>query len=158
MRAFDQPRYIRDDKATIVTHTHNTEVGRERREWIIRDLRPRRRHARDKGRLAGVRITNQSDVREQLQLEAELLLFARLAGLYFARRTIRRSRKMRIPETAASALRDQDSVALVCEIGEQDAGSVFGALEHERAGRDRQLQVLAVTPGAVRAFPIATAI
>ena len=46
---------------------------------------------------------DQSDVREQLQLEAKVLLFARFARLHLARRAIGRGGELRVAEAAAAA-------------------------------------------------------
>ena len=57
------------------------EVRHQRGERVVGDLRPRGRDARDQRRLAGVREADQADVGQQLQVEAEVLLFAGQPGL-----------------------------------------------------------------------------
>ena len=45
-RALDQPRHVRHRRAVTGPARHHAEVGLERRERIVRDLRPRRDRAR----------------------------------------------------------------------------------------------------------------
>ena len=47
VRAFDQAGHVGDDEAAIAAQLHDAEVGRQRRERVVRDLRAaRRRRAR----------------------------------------------------------------------------------------------------------------
>ena len=57
----------------------DAEIRRQRRERVVGDLRAGRRDARDQRRLAGVREADQADVGEQLQLEPQVLVLARLS-------------------------------------------------------------------------------
>ena len=52
VRAFDQSWHIGHDEAAIVAQPHDAEIGRERRERIVGDLRTRGGDARDQRRLA----------------------------------------------------------------------------------------------------------
>ena len=47
MGALDEPRDVGRDERAAVPGAHDAEVGDERREGIVRDLRPRGAHARD---------------------------------------------------------------------------------------------------------------
>ena len=111
MRALDQSGHVGDHEAAVVAEADHAEIRRQRREGIVGDLRTRRRHARDERRLAGVREADEADVGEQLQLEPQILFLARLAGLHFARRPIRRRREVRVAHAAAAAARDEDALA-----------------------------------------------
>ena len=73
-----RPGHVGDDEAAIVAQRHDAEVGRERRERVVGDLRTRRGDPRDQRGLAGVGESDQADVGNQLQLQPKLLLFARL--------------------------------------------------------------------------------
>src|SRR5688572_6033346 len=90
VRALDQPRQVGDHEAAVVAEGDDAEVWRERGERIVRDLRPRRRDARDQRRLAGVREPDKADVGEQLELQRQELLLARLTRLGPARSSIGR--------------------------------------------------------------------
>ena len=86
--AFDETRHVGDDEAAVVAQPHDAEIGRQRRERIIRDLRPRRGHPGNERRFAGIGESDEPDVGEQLQLEPQIFFFARLARLHLARRAI----------------------------------------------------------------------
>ena len=79
VRSFDQTGDIGDDEAAEVVELHHAELRFERRERIVRDLGPRRREARNERGFAGVRESDQSHIGEQLQLEPQPALVARLA-------------------------------------------------------------------------------
>ena len=53
------------------------QVRLERRERIVRDLRPRRRDPRNQCGFAGVREAHQTDVRQKLQFQPQIALFTR---------------------------------------------------------------------------------
>src|SRR6185369_1289462 len=93
----------------------------QRRERIVRDLRTRGRYSRDKCRLSRIRKTDESNVRQQLQLELKIQLLALASSLMIARRAIRRSREVRVAETAAAATRRQPAIAVVTKVVQQVA-------------------------------------
>ena len=62
----------------MVANFHYAKVRLERGKWIIRDLRPHGGKSRDQSGFSGVRKPNQAYVGQQLQLEPERSLFARL--------------------------------------------------------------------------------
>ena len=103
VRAFDEPGHVGDDEAAVVAQADDAEIRRQRGERVVGDLRPRRRDARDQRRLAGVGEANEPDVGEQLQLEPQILVFAGLARLDFARRAVGRRREARVAHAAAAA-------------------------------------------------------
>ena len=111
VRAFDQARHVGDHEAAVVAQADHAEIRRQRRERVVGDLRPRRRDARDQRGLAGVGETDEPDVGEQLQLETEILFFARLARLHFSRRAVRGRREPRVAHAAASAAGDEHALA-----------------------------------------------
>src|SRR6185503_2258569 len=110
MRAFDQTGNVGDDEAAIAAQRDDAKIWRQRREWIVGNLRPRRGNHRDECRLARVRKSHESDIRQQLQREMQIERFAGLAGLMLARRAIGRRRKVRVAQPAASALREPDAL------------------------------------------------
>src|ERR1041385_6865865 len=119
VRTFDQSGYVGDHESTKATEIDNTEMRLQRRERVISDLRPRRGNSRDKSRLPRIRKPNQPNVREQLQLELQVQLFALASGLMVARRAIRRSREVRVAKTAAATARRQPAIAVVAQVVQQ---------------------------------------
>ena len=117
--AFDQARYVGDDEAAILAQPDDAEIRCERGEWIVGDLRTSRGDPRDERRFARVRIPDEPDIGQELQLEAEVFLFARLAGLDLPRRAVRRCREVRVAETSAAASGDEHALSLLGKIGEQ---------------------------------------
>jgi hypothetical protein len=80
-RTFNQPRYIRNNEVSVVIKSHNTEVGFESREGIIRDFWLRCRDHTDQRALAGVWKPDQSNVSHQLELKLQPPLFTMLSLL-----------------------------------------------------------------------------
>src|SRR6185369_6681390 len=105
MRAFNQTRNVRDDKRTKVSEIDHAEVRFQRGERVVGNLWTSRGNSRDESRLARVRKTHQTNIREQLQLELQLALFALAAALVITRRTVCRTGEVRVAKTAAAAAR-----------------------------------------------------
>ena len=89
MGAFDQARDIRQHQGRILVQAGNAQVGFEGGERVSADLGTRRRDRRQKGRFAGIGRTDDADIGDQLELQAQVALFARLALLRQARRLVR---------------------------------------------------------------------
>ena len=122
VRSFDEAGDVGDDERLIVIRAHDAQVGDQRRERIVRNLRLGRADDRDQRRLAGVWQADDSDIGDQLQLDEKLALFARVARLGEARRLTRGRREVLVSPPAAPALRHQHPLALLREVGENDAG------------------------------------
>ena len=148
-RALDESRDVGDDVA-VLARLHHSEVRHERRERVVRDLRPRRGHARDQGRLAHRREPDERGVRQQLQLERDPAFLGRLAELREGRRAARRRHEVRVAAPAAAAARHDDALARVREVGDEPPGLLVA---HDRAERDGKHEVLA--DGAVHAAALA---
>src|SRR5829696_1044579 len=88
MSSFDQSRYVGNDEGTKVTEIHYTQMRFQSGERIIRNLWTRRRHRRNKRRLARVWKTHQTNISEQLQLELQVQLLSLASGLMVARSAI----------------------------------------------------------------------
>src|SRR4051794_5887167 len=93
-RAFDEPGDVGDDELAPVRRLDRAEHGRQRRERVLRDLRPRVRDAREERRLARVRETDEGCVGEELEAQLDLFLLAGKADLGVARRLPGRAREM----------------------------------------------------------------
>ena len=113
MRALDQSRNIGDDERPVIAVVggDDAQVRLERGEGVIGDLGPRGRDARNQRGLAGVRETDQSDIGQQLQLEAELVFFAGTAVLVLGGRLMRRRGEARVALAAAAAACDDETIA-----------------------------------------------
>ena len=158
VRALDQAGHIGDDEAAVVAQRDHAQVRRERRERVVGDLRTRRGDARDQRGLAGVGESDQADVSDQLQLQAQIPLFARLAWLGPPRRAIGRRDEPRIATPAASALGDEEALALRREVGEEPRLVPGSQLSRNwRAERHLDLEVLSRLAGLVRALAVLAA-
>src|SRR5205807_6964497 len=87
--AFDQSGNVCDHKRAKVAEVHHAQVRLEGGKRIVSNLRTRRRNFRDQGRFPGIGKTNQPHVREQLEFELKLKLFAQTAFLMIAWRPVR---------------------------------------------------------------------
>ncbi len=164
MRAFDQAGQIGDDErapAHVPTFSrsavggNHAEARLERGKRIIGDFRTRRGNARNQRGFARVRKTHQTHVGQQLQFEAQVALLAGLALFGFARRLMPGLGEMLVAAPAAPALREQNALAGLGQIGKPLAGSSIG--DHG-ADRHQQNHVRAGMAGAVRAFAVAAAV
>ena len=103
-RALDDARDVRHDEVLLLAHGDHAQIGHEGREVVVGDLRTGCRcHAQQRG-LADVRKADQTDVREQLELEHDVALDARQTRLRKARRLTGRGREMRVAPAAVAAL------------------------------------------------------
>ena len=153
MRAFDQSRYVCNHERAKVSEIYDAEVRLERGERIIRDLRTRCRHGRDKRRLPCVGEAHQTDVCEQLEFELQLDLFSLASALMVARRAIGGSREVRISKPAAAAARRQPAIAVVTEIVQQVAGCCVKDLCPDW---NSNYQIVAIMSGTIRSLTVRT--
>jgi len=160
VRALNQTGHVGDDEASVVTQTYHAKIRRERRKRVVGNLGPRRRDARDERRLARVGKPDEADVGQELQLQAQELVLARLARLDFARRAIGRCREPRVAHPAAAALGNQHALAFARQVGQELWFRVFvgGLLVDQRADWHRQLEIGAAVSGAVRTLTVVAAL
>ena len=97
------------------------------------------------------------DVGEQLQLEAEELLFPGPAGFGSPRRAVGGADEPRVSASAASAARDQDTLAFLGQVGEQMQVAVVGLLVHERADGHGDVEIGGGLSRPIRALAVLTA-
>src|SRR3954468_23368667 len=100
MRTFDQPGNVGYNEGPIAGEPDDAEVGNQRGERVVRNLWPRRRDPRDHRRLAGVWKSHKADICEELQLQSQILFFARQSWLRLPRCAIRRCGKGGVAVTA----------------------------------------------------------
>src|SRR6185437_2805933 len=117
--ALDDARNIGDDERAPVAQLYDAQVGAERGEGIVSDLRAGgRNHGKERG-LARVRLADEADVGDELELELERAGFAVFARLVFARRLMRGGGEVGIAFAAAAAARDDDSLAVLEHFAEE---------------------------------------
>src|SRR6185503_2491944 len=126
-RTLDETRNVRNDELAIV-ETCDAEIGDERRERVVRDLRARAGQRSEQRRLAGVRQAREPHIREELQFEVDLSALALAAVLGDPRRLSRAGRETRVAFSAGSAARDDELLARRGEIGHRLAGR---AVDHQ---------------------------
>ena len=88
VRPFDQPGHVGDDERAIAAQPDDAEVRHERGERIVGDLRPAAEMREIIVDLPAFGIADQPDVGQQLQVQPEILLFARQPRLRLARRAV----------------------------------------------------------------------
>ena len=155
MRSLDDAGNVGHDEGPRVAHLHDAKIRCERRERIIGDLRARGRDHREERGLAGVRLADESDVGDQLQLEFKRLELAFLARLPFPRRLMRCGRKERVSLASAPALGDADLLSVVEHV--RDPLARFAIADH-RARRHWHDHVLPRAPRLVRPHPVLAAL
>src|SRR5262245_44063219 len=143
MSALDQPGKVGHHEAPLSIEIDNAQVGLEGSERIGGDPRSGPRDASEQRRLAGVGWSHQPNIGDQLELELESPLLARLTGIRIPGRLTRRRGKLGVPTAAAPTFRGQPPRPGLHEIGQDLAG--LGILDH-RPGRNFDLEVLPVPP------------
>src|SRR5437899_8015893 len=151
MRTLDQARNIGEDELAAVDLDH-AELGMQRRERVVGDLRLGRAHRREEGRLARVGQPDNARVRNQLQAQPDRELLAGLAGIGMARRTVGRTLEMGVAEAALAAARDHRPLSYIREVCEQGLTVLLVDL---RAGRHLQHDIVAACAVAVFAHAAA---
>ena len=123
-RTFDEPRNVREHELVIL-EPHDTEVGNQRGERIVRDLGLRRAHGRDQRGLPGVGKSDERGVGHEAEFELDPALLAVLTLFREARRPPRVGEKPSVPAATAPAVRGQPPVAVTHEIGDDLARTVL---------------------------------
>ncbi len=138
VRAFDQTGNIRENQVAVVNH-RDAEIRDQRSERVIRDLGARGSHRRQQGGFAGIRQTDDADIREQFQFERDPTLRPWFAFLGPARRLIRGTRERGIAAPAAPAAREDHARVRVHQIADQFAGF---SIAHEGPARHINQQII----------------
>ncbi len=128
VRALDESGDIRHNEADFtlrIANRDHSKIGLERGERIIRNLRPRRRDARDQRGLAHVRISHESHVREQLQLEAVSMFLARTPRFVLSRGLMHRCSEARIAASAAASAGNHETLIGLRKLEDFLAGLVI---------------------------------
>src|SRR6056297_3909171 len=117
-----------------VVDTHHTEVGHQRGEGVVSDLRSRRRQRGDQTRLTGTGETHESDIGNGLQFEDDI---ARLSGFTEQREAgglTPRRRKGGVAQPTAAPACDDESLPIAHQICEHFtvAGSDDGSARYSK--------------------------
>ena len=151
-RTLDNTGDIGHDERHALIHIDDAEIRVQRGEVVVCDLRAGiGRDGQQRG-LADIREADKADIRQQLQLQHDLVLLAGQAGLGKARHLTGRRGKMLVAPATAAALAE-DKVRIVGHILDD---LVRCGIAHDRTARDLNDKVLAALAGAARALPVLT--
>ncbi|OQA37974.1 MAG: hypothetical protein BWY52_03316 [Chloroflexi bacterium ADurb.Bin325] len=147
VRALDEAGDVGPDHIAAVEQ-HHAKLGFERREGIVGHLGPRRADPAQQSGLARVRRADDAHVGQQLELQVQPALLARLAVLRDARGLVDGRAERSVAAAAAAGPRDQRLLARLGQIRQQKAG-----LDIARHGPDGHAedQILALGAGLVLA-------
>jgi hypothetical protein len=149
--AFDQPRNVGEHELVLV-EAHDAEVGHQRGERVVGDLRLGRAHCRDQRRLARVREADDRGIGHELQLESQPAVLAVLALLGERGRPPRVREELRVAAAALPAPGCEPEIAVMQEVGQHRAVAVA----HNRAFGDVDDQVGPARAVALVATPVHT--
>src|SRR6185436_6506860 len=154
---FDQARDVRHDETPVIGQAHNAKIRAERGEWIVRDLGLGFGDPGNQRALAGVRIPDEADVREELQPQPEYALLAREARFGAPRRAIRRGCERRVSSASSSAARDEHAVSDVAQVGQRNQFVAMLVVD-DGPRRNLEFHVRAAVTGAVGAQAVLAAL
>lgn len=131
----------------------HTQVGVERRERVVGDLGPGVRDRADQGRLAGIRLAEQADVRQHLELEAQATVVTGGAVGLLPGGAVDRALEAGIAQPVPAALGHQQLGTGLDHLADHLAGVL---VVHHCAERHVDMQIVAlpaghVAPGAISA-------
>src|SRR5258708_3576993 len=149
--ALDQARNIGEYELAAVDLDH-AELGMQRREWVVGNLRLGGAHRPPEGRFSRVWQTDNARIGNQLEAQPDREFLAGLAGMAMARRTVGRTLEVGIAEAALASARDHRPLSHVGEVGEQGLAVLLVDL---RPGRHLQHDIAAVRAVAVLAHAAA---
>jgi hypothetical protein len=147
--ALDQAGNVRHDElggvigsTGALADSNDAEIGHQRGEGIVGDLRSRRRDPCDQCRLTDIGKSDQRDVGLQLQLEVEPVLLSALTLLGEGRRPAAVGKEAVVALAPESALGGEPAVARTVEVDKKFA---LTAVDHGADGHDDDL-ILAPRP------------
>nr|BFF11553.1 hypothetical protein GCM10025699_28560 [Microbacterium flavescens] len=143
-RALDEAGNVGDGEPDF-SRLHDAEVGVQRGERVVGDLRPRGRDGRDQTGLAGRGEADQSHIGHGLQLELDVAFPSGGAEQREAGRLPLGVRQRRVAEPAEAAGGDDEAHAGVDHVDESLARGIL----HHRADRHGELERLAGRAGPV---------
>ena len=149
-RALNDARNIRHHERHAVCNVDDAQIRIERRKMVVRNFRVRIGCDRKKRRFADVREADQTHIREQLELQNDLVLLAGKTGLCKARHLPGRRCEMLVAPAAAAALAED----VVLRIGHVLDDLVRLAVAHDRTARDLDDQVFSALSLAAAALAV----
>ena len=138
-RALDEAGDVGNDIG-VLAGTHHTQVGHERGKRIVGDLGSGGTHARDKRGLAHRGEAHERGISHELHLELNPVLLGRLAQLGECGRAAHRRHKVRIAQTAGTAGRHNDALAIMHQVGNLEHRGLRLGVELAHHGAHRNLQ------------------
>ena len=137
--ALDQAGQVCDHGAPLVVELEDAQVGADGGEGVGADRRRRRGERRQQGRFPGIGCADQPDVGDQLQLELDPALLARLSLLGMRRSPMGGRGEMDVAAPAATAVRDHQPGTGSEQLADPLAiCSVLARRADHGPGRDRQ--------------------
>ena len=121
-------------------------IGVQGGEWVVGDFRPGGRNRADQGRFAGIRKTEQPHIRNELQFQRELALFARQPQAGLAGSAVGARLEARVAPPAFAALGHQQRLAFDGQVAQLLAGIDIG---HHGADRNGNVDIVAPVTGAI---------
>ena len=147
--ALDQPGDVRDGVGHVTGH-HDSQVGHQRGEGVVRDLGAGPGDGRDQGRLPGARKPDQTDVGHHLQLQLQQPALTLLPQQREAGGLARGGSQRRVAQTTLPARGSDELLALTDQVGQVFAG---GGVGDDGADGDGQDDVIG--PGTVLVVALA---
>ncbi len=137
--SFDQPWDVGQHEFPV-TERNNAEMGYQCGEWIVRDLRRRRRHTSDQRALAGIRVADQCCISDELEFEVERPVVSVLALFREGRSPAVRRHKRGVAASSPTTLCNDQPLAGFHEIRNERPVFIFD----ECSERHREFEVLSV--------------
>jgi hypothetical protein len=150
MSAFDQAGNIGQHEVALADGD-DAEIGVERGEGVVGDLRLGGGDGGEEGRLAGIGQADEAGIGDQLQPQPDPLLGAEQAGIGATRRLVGAGLEMRVAEAAIAALEQGQLLADFGEVGDQRLAVL---LEHLGADRHLEDRIAALGAMAVLAHAV----
>ena len=150
MRAFDEAGNVGDNEFARID-PGDAEIGMERGEGIVGDLRLRSRHGGKERRLSGVRQADEAGIGDQLEAQPYPRLLARQAGIGAPWRLVGRRLEMLVAEAAIATGCKPEALADLSQVADQ---RLVVVLEDLRADRHLEDDICPFRPGLVAAHAV----
>ena len=145
--ALDQPRQVGEHEAPVAGHGHDSQDRHLRREGVIGDLGTGAGEPGNERALAGVRLADQADVGDHLELEEQPTHLPLLAGRGLPRRAVGRRLEVDVAPAAGAPLGGDDRFACRGQVLEHEPRRL---VDHDRARRHEEREILRAAALAVR--------